>query len=954
MAVDYRPQSYATIAADNFLRNQGYSKKDVKRLRREAKDKGMNLTQYTNYLKQQGQISSVGLKTDSVVIGQGQVAIKGNANDNVLYSNVKASGVSQQASVDSSQNNNRISREVLLEAGASAKINKGLSSAGVSNAQDYFTGVRNKSIVGNKYVIVRSEVKKNDKNTTADFSGLSNSARNKEVPKKTFIEKEISFSKAWQKAQEERARKSQEFSENLIRTSPFRKSGAPLNFVEKIGAQGLGLPMSIVGAGEQLAVQAFQGGIVVQGAFNPKTRKSTESEFGLALGKVPKALKEGAKESLNPKTPEGLVNLASVPLVVEGGLKFGKVLQGKAEAGVLGRRIREGVESGELSSSRDVVVYAKKEKLPSVEFEVREVQGISGVKVSSVEKGGLAESGVVKAVLGGKEYVKYSELPDYDVIKLKSSFKKEGRYAGDLLPKGGESVIKPNSLIPEDRTRLGLSFDKDIYLKPESFSKIIGELKEEPKSNIGVGTSVDVIRPKQKGRSFGDLFNKEPESTVVSARFQSLTPSNFKEGTLKEVLSFKSSVQGLKLSGETGITPYSNRGRGTSYGFNAEPGRRFYEPKRITASPRPSLLGASIVNEFVLDGTLYKGGYFVRDRNIQRVLLSKSGFSSEGLSGFGKVTTLSDIKKKYDKPVVGSVEGSGDNNGLVSVSVLEKPDQKTKSKSLLSEVKEKVKSKKKSKLESSVFGESVSQSREGKVYVLSSVEPRSAYSGVSPVEFGTIISASPIVGSRLRRKSKSVQKSGLVFSPLVSNVSGVGSVVGQASIVDVGVASRVGSLSGVASVQGQIQSQSQAQSVAQSIDLNFQQSSVFKNFRKSEVEKSKRGSLDLDLPRFNSEKGFFSVEVRRGGVFKTVGRGLRKEQAVRLGEKITGGTAARTYRIKTGERIVGVKAGRGFYLGKGGSVIEKSQSAINTGGELKEISFKGVLTQKRKKLGQVF
>jgi len=57
-------------------------------------------------------------------------------------------------------------------------------------------------------------------------------------------------------------------------------------------------------------------------------------------------------------------------------------------------------------------------------------------------------------------------------------------------------------------------------------------------------------------------------------------------------------------------------------------------------------------------------------------------------------------------------------------------------------------------------------------------------------------------------------------------------------------------------------------------------------------------------------------------------------------------------KIKTqaGKSLTGLNLG-GDYYKRGDVYIEKSSSAINTGGELKQITFKGIATQKRKSVG---
>jgi hypothetical protein len=110
-------------------------------------------------------------------------------------------------------------------------------------------------------------------------------------------------------------------------------------------------------------------------------------------------------------------------------------------------------------------------------------------------------------------------------------------------------------------------------------------------------------------------------------------------------------------------------------------------------------------------------------------------------------------------------------------------------------------------------------------------------------------------------------------------------------------------------------------------------------------------SLSNDFKRRSGEN-MFSVDIRSKGKFSTVGEGLNLKDAIKLGKGLTGTSSARSFKIKTqaGKSLKGLDIG-GDYYKRGDVYIEKSSSAINTGGELKQITFKGIATQKRKNVG---
>ena len=97
----------------------------------------------------------------------------------------------------------------------------------------------------------------------------------------------------------------------------------------------------------------------------------------------------------------------------------------------------------------------------------------------------------------------------------------------------------------------------------------------------------------------------------------------------------------------------------------------------------------------------------------------------------------------------------------------------------------------------------------------------------------------------------------------------------------------------------------------------------------------------------------FDVQVRRGGVFRTVAGGLTRSEALSFGAKRVKSTAAATFRIKesglTG-RFGGLAPDlKTFERRPRDTFVEKRGERISSFGELREITFKGLRTLKFKR-----
>jgi hypothetical protein len=107
--------------------------------------------------------------------------------------------------------------------------------------------------------------------------------------------------------------------------------------------------------------------------------------------------------------------------------------------------------------------------------------------------------------------------------------------------------------------------------------------------------------------------------------------------------------------------------------------------------------------------------------------------------------------------------------------------------------------------------------------------------------------------------------------------------------------------------------------------------------------------------KLKKEKGLFDVYVRKKGKFVKAGEGFDLQTAIRKGKEIVGTTASASFKVveRKSQRVVNLQ-GMGlsndrFYTSRkeSGVLIEKSSKRIKSLGELREITFKGIQTQRR-------
>jgi len=123
---------------------------------------------------------------------------------------------------------------------------------------------------------------------------------------------------------------------------------------------------------------------------------------------------------------------------------------------------------------------------------------------------------------------------------------------------------------------------------------------------------------------------------------------------------------------------------------------------------------------------------------------------------------------------------------------------------------------------------------------------------------------------------------------------------------------------------------------------------------KQEKTKATRPPIpDLDFKE-DDDKNLYGVSVRRGGVFREIGKFKTQKQAFIRGKALVSRTAAASFKIEDPLEIDPFKKGilseNQFYKSKKekGVFIEKREKRIKSRGELAEITYKGIFAQKQK------
>ena len=106
----------------------------------------------------------------------------------------------------------------------------------------------------------------------------------------------------------------------------------------------------------------------------------------------------------------------------------------------------------------------------------------------------------------------------------------------------------------------------------------------------------------------------------------------------------------------------------------------------------------------------------------------------------------------------------------------------------------------------------------------------------------------------------------------------------------------------------------------------------------------------IRIPKY--ERGTYGVQVRRGGKFIPIARGLSLQKAISVGQQRVGRTLAATFKLvpqARGKQIGSIRTPKGFYQKKGLIFIEKPKYRLSTGTEVQEIKIARRSKKKSKK-----
>ena len=220
-----------------------------------------------------------------------------------------------------------------------------------------------------------------------------------------------------------------------------------------------------------------------------------------------------------------------------------------------------------------------------------------------------------------------------------------------------------------------------------------------------------------------------------------------------------------------------------------------------------------------------------------------------------------------------------------------------------------------------------------------SVDNNVLSSGSNSVKIGSFSNTNNVIGSKSSYDVVSKPSSSTILGSSTSSFSS--GRVGSSSVLGSKTVSSLGQVQGVNSVQSVKSSQVQKQSqVQKSLSL---QKSLTKSVL---VEKT----TTLKPFSFKKDSGFgkFGVEVRRGGKFFSVGKGLSFSKAYGKGASVVGNSAAATFRITQRGKPISVNSQSSSFYSKGTNVIEKRSRRIKSRGELSEITYKGIKSQRKR------
>ena len=576
-----------------------------------------------------------------------------------------------------------------------------------------------------------------------------------------------------------------------------------------------------------------------------------------------------------------------------------------------------------------------KENPLSVEIKLRPIEDVRIVggskKLGGVETG--AEYMIIRK--GEAQFVNPKDIPEYQAIQLSG-------ISREINAPLSNKVVTPSDEL--------LSFRESVKKLPGGN---LGSLSKDTRGYSDVSRSVKDIVSSDR---FNELLNLKGASVKVDdfvskvdvldlenakvfrKRFVQTIEGNQASSSFVDV---KLNVNGVNFDKASNVRPGDSfsrlgYGKGNRYNANQIEDLRF----NIGYVDKKQLVARNIrsVTEFESG---FKVNLYTYDDSV-RVFRNVDVFIPKAVNVGGRVggvTSASEIVKRRSGE---DVSGVG-NFGGEQVSVLKTDTVKSNVDTLL-----------KSELKKESKSEKVKIKREPEFDFKQGVGDNKFYPKV-----GGDFTPGRVVSSKLNDLVGSNSGRGGLFyargkSSSLNNIGVAGGVDTRLSVrsgAGVGNIIKPSQSSDVSLIRATRQQQSSLSSSSSLSNFKFSSNYLNKDFDFSNRSRvNKRRKLDFDF-NLNKDKSLFGVEVRRFGSFKQVGRGLNLGEAVELGKLKVGTSAAATFRVTKGGRPVEIPFNDKRFYGKGTEIIEKPKFRIKSSGELREITFKGIETQRRNRVG---
>lgn len=860
------------------------------------------------------------------------------------------------------------------------------------------------------------------KTNSSNYDSFSNYGNN-QPSKKTLFEKQIDLVERWEKAAAQRQQNLNNFlNDILLKSSPYRakktqEAGYGTNipdpsFGEKVAIGIISLPVTgTVGFAESIGILGFKAGLVAQGMLSrdPKIREATKAETDRTRKLTP-ALPVLLKDTFNPKTPEGIVNIVGVvtlPSVINKGVQSAQSLTFIGKTKIPAETIVEPkVLVGEKtfpSSSKSAPALldefknspfqnAIKERLqPKTNPELEAVRADVAQAKAKLAEGQRSRSSIIK--IKEPEYLTLSQLreitPIYKAkINLKSTPEQplaRIKFRGDAAESPLARIKFRNDAAESPLAKLSFKLGKDAAEPALARFRLVKDAPENPLARIRIGQDAPerslitlrlindaaekpLVRIRVGEKEYitmAELYDRTPifKSTIrYELPFEPYLKDFAAYQKNKNLLGNLAAASAASRNIEGGFSaspaPLQTRGgvqAGTSAtpGLYAAPTLSTYFLKLTGEGGKPSFslfpkLSRPSANYIITEGiglipepvvrraerisgaTIGLGG----QREASGVRNAKGKYNQQGKAA------LQELNKYFENDLVGS--------GRAAIS----PEYflgKSEKEALIGQGSSlKV-------IDSSLYTEISGRK----------VPLRIIKAGKATEEFSLEGLRTTIADVRARSIIKSSYKAPKTNIPLY------GSITPSRSSTRLGGSS--GSKPKFYDLTGnRIDEDVFRPSVRRSESIIPEPNEIFTPTRPREPSRpperrnpiiprtpyeprtpdrqrtpynplvpstSKPPTRPIPLwfkPQRN--KGF-TVEVRRLGRFREVGRGLSREKAIQLGKGIATGTAARTFRLKSGGVVVPINERLNGFYSKGLNYIEEAKFGIDSPGELGEITF---------------